>query len=223
MTKSIRTRVGIFGKKLGMTEYFNQEGAAIPVTVVELSENIITEVRTPDKNGYSSVQLGTTVKKEKHLNKPMIGNLKKKNLPLLSHLQEFTIPSTEVANYKIGEAIDVSKILVLNEKVDVTGKSIGKGFQGMIKLHNKKRGQMSHGSKCRRLPGSIGGHTFPGRVFPGKRMASRMGNENITVKNLIVVDYLKDENIVLIKGAIPGCEGTLITIKPTIKKWNQGR
>ena len=223
MTKSIRTRLGVFGKKLGMTEYFNQEGAAIPVTVVELSENIVTEVRTPDKNGYSSVQLGTTVKKEKHLNKAKIGNLKKKNLPLFSHLQEFKIPSTEVSNYKIGEAIDISKIIVLNEKVDVTGKSIGKGFQGMVKLHNKSRGFKTHGSKSYRGPGSIGGHTFPGRVFPGKRMPSRMGNENVTVKNLVVVDYLKEENIVLIKGATPGCEGTLVTIKPAIKKWNQGK
>lgn len=220
MTKPIRTRFEVLGKKLGMTQFFNQEGDAIPVTVIELAENIVTDIKTPAKHGYAAIQIGANIKKEKHLNKPKLGNLKKKSLPNLGFLKEFRVQPNELDSFKVGTPVDSSKILTPKELVDVSGTSIGKGFQGMVKLYQKKRGPRSHGSKSYRQPGSIGAHTFPGRVLPGKKMPSRMGNEKVTARNLKVVEFYKEKNIVLIKGAVPGVEGTLLTIRPAIKKWN---
>ncbi|OGI09756.1 MAG: 50S ribosomal protein L3 [Candidatus Melainabacteria bacterium RIFCSPLOWO2_02_FULL_35_15] len=220
MTQLSRFRIEILGKKLGMTQFFNQDGDAVPVTVIELAENIITDIKIPVRDGYSAVQIGANVKKDKHLNKPKLGNLKKKNLPNLSYLKEFRVKPEELDSYKVGQVLDHSKIIVLKEKVDVSGISIGKGFQGMVKLHNKHRGPETHGSKSHRLPGSIGAHTFPGRVLPGKNMPSRMGNEEVTVRNLEVIDFDKEKNLLLVKGAVPGAEGTMLIIKPSIKKWN---
>ena len=221
MTKQLRTRPEVIGKKLGMTQLFSDKGEALPVSVIEILENIVTDIKTPEKNGYSAVQIGAEVKKEKHLNKPKLGNLKKKNLQNLSFLKEFRVKNEELNSYKIGDAIDLSKIIIPNEKIDVTGMSIGKGFQGMVKLYNKKRGAKSHGSKSYRGPGSIGAHTFPGRVLPGKKMPARMGDEKVTVRNLKVVDYLKDKNLLLVKGAVPGTEGSKVIIRPSIKSWNK--
>ena len=212
--------LAIIGKKLGMTQYFNKEGDAIPVTVLELAENIVTEIKTPAKHGYAGIQIGATIKKDKHLNKPLLGNLKKKNLPNFKFLKEYRVQPDELESYKIGEPVDTSKILNPNDIVDISGISIGKGFQGMVKLYNKRRGPRSHGSKSYRQPGSIGAHTFPGRVLPGKKMPSRMGNEKVTVRNLKVVEFDKDKNLLLVKGAVPGVEGTLLTVRPAIKKWN---
>jgi len=220
MTKVAHTREEVIGKKLGMMQHFTSEGEAVPVTVIELSENIITDIKTPEKHGYAAIQVGSFTKKEKALNKPKLGNLKKKNLPTLSFLKEVRIQPEELKNYKIAEKLDPTKILVPNEYVDVIGISIGKGFQGMVRLHNKSRGFKSHGSKSYRGPGSIGGHTFPGRVFPGKNMPSRMGNEQVCVKNLKVVELDKDKGLVFIKGAVPGKEGSVIRIRQSIKKWN---
>lgn len=220
MTKHIRTRPEILGKKLGMAQYFNSEGEAIPVTVIELAANIVTDIKTPQKNGYAAVQLGANIKKDKHLNKALIGNLKKKNLQNFGFLKEFRIKAEEVDSYKIGEPVDSSKVLIPNEYVDVTGTSIGKGFQGMVKLYNKQRGAKSHGSKSYRGPGSIGAHTFPGRVLPGKKMPSRMGNEKVTAKNLKVVELDKENNLLLVRGSVPGVEGKFVTIRPSIKNWN---
>jgi len=221
MTKPLRTRPELLGRKLGMAQFFNEEGNAIPVTVIELAENIVTDIKTPAKHGYSAVQIGANVKNEKYLNKPLNGNLKKKNLPILSYLKEFRVQPQELDSYKLGSEVDSSKVLTPKELVDVSGVSIGKGFQGMVKLYNKHRGAKSHGSKSYRTPGSIGAHTFPGRVMPGKKMPARMGNEKVTVRNLRVVEYDKDKKLVLLMGAVPGIEGSLITIKPSIKKWNQ--
>ena len=220
MTKPIRFRAELLGKKLGMTKFFNEDGNAVPVTVIELAENIITDVKTPVKNGYAAVQLGANIKKDKHLNKPKLGNLKKKSLPNLSYLKEFRVKPGDLDSYKVGEVIDNSKIIVLKEKVDVSGISIGKGFQGMVKLYNKHRGPKTHGSKSYRGPGSIGAHTDPGRVMPGKKMPSRMGNEEVTVRNLEIIYFDKEKNLLLVKGAVPGVEGTMIVVKPAIKKWN---
>ncbi len=220
MTKPLRMRPIVLAKKLGMTQYFNQDGDAIPVTVMELAENIVTEIKNDLKHGYASVQLGANIKKEKHLNKPKLGNLKKKNLPNLGYLKEFRIKPEESEKYKVGEPLDPSSILVPQEYVDISGISIGKGFQGMVKLYQKKRGPKSHGSKSYRQPGSIGAHTYPGRVLPGKKMPSRMGNERVTARNLRVVEFDKEKNILLVRGAVPGVEGTLVEIKPSIKKWN---
>ena len=221
MTKQVRFRSELLGKKLGMMQYFNEEGQAIPVTVIELGENIITDIKTPVRDGYSAIQIGTNIKKEKHLNKPKIGNLKKKNLELLGSLREFKVKPEELDGYKVGEKIDPLKIIVVKEYVDVTGTSIGKGFQGMVKLHNKQRGFKSHGSKSYRGPGSIGAHTYPGRVLPGKKMPSRMGNETVTARNLQIIDFIQDKNLLVVKGAVPGVEGSMVIIKSSIKKWNK--
>ena len=217
MTKGYKNKLGIIGKKLGMTQYFDKEGDAIPVTVIEIAENIICDIKTQEKKGYTALQLGSNIKKEKHLTKPLLGNLKKKKLPNLSYLKEFRIKPDELKDFKIGDAIDTTKTLTPNERVDIAGISIGKGFQGMVKLYHKSRGFRSHGSKSIRAPGSIGAHTFPGRVLPGKRMPSMMGNEMVTVKNLKVVEFNKEKNIVFIKGAVPGTEGSLLTIRPASK------
>ena len=220
MTKPLRFRPEILGKKLGMTQFFNQDGDAVPVTVIELSENIITDIKTPVRDGYAAIQIGANIKKDKHLNKPKLGNLKKKSLANLGYLKEFRVKPEELDSYKIGSTIDYSKILILKEKVDVSGISIGKGFQGMVKLHHKHRGPETHGSKSHRLPGSIGAHTFPGRVLPGKPMPSRMGNKEVTVRNLEIIDFDKEKNFLVVRGAVPGVEGTMLVIKPSIKKWN---
>lgn len=215
MTKGHKNKLGIIGKKLGMTQYFDKEGDAIPVTAIEITENIICDIKTNEKNGYTALQIGSNIKKEKHLTKPLLGNLKKKNLANLSYLKEFRVNADDLKDLKIGDPVDTSKILIENQKVDITGTSIGKGFQGMVKLYHKSRGFRTHGSKSIRAPGSIGAHTFPGRVLPGKRMPSMMGNETVTVKNLKVVEFIKDKNIVFIKGAVPGTEGSFLTIRPT--------
>lgn len=220
MTKVIRTRPEILGKKIGMTQFFNEDGEAIPVTVIELLENVITDIKTKEKNGYSGVQVGANTTKEKHLNKPKLGNLKKKNLPNLSFLKEFRVQSEELNSYKIGEPIDPSTIIKVKEKVDITGTSIGKGFQGMVKLYHKHRGAKSHGSKCYRKTGSIGNHTFPARVFKGKKMPSHMGDERVTTQNLKVIEFDPEKKLLLIKGSVPGVEGGMLSIKPSIKKWN---
>lgn len=220
MSKPYRTRPEILGKKLGMTQVFNKDGEAVPVTVIELSENIVTAIRTPEKNGYSAIQIGANIKKDNKLNKAKAGNLKKNNLPNLTFLKEFRVKEEELASYKVGEPVDTSKVIVENEKVDVAGDSIGKGFQGMVKLWNKARGNKTHGSKSYRGPGSIGAHTYPGRVLPGKKMPAHMGDEKVTARNLKVVELIKDKNLLLVKGSVPGVEGTLVIIKPSIKSWN---
>lgn len=220
MTTPYRFRPFLIGKKLGMTSFFNQDGEHFSVTAIELSENIITEIKTLKKDGYAAVQLGAKIKKENKLNKPKLGNLKKKDLPALTMLREFRIKPEEEASYKIGEVLDPAKVITINEKVDVTGNSIGKGFQGMVKLYQKKRGLKTHGSKSYRLIGSIGAHTEPGRVLPGKKMPARMGNETVTARNLKVVEFDLENKILLVNGAVPGVEGSMLAIKPSIKKWN---
>ena len=220
MSKPYRTRPELLGKKLGMTEFFNQDGDAVPVTGIELAENIVTDIKTPQKNGYAAIQLCANIKKDKHLNKPLIGNLKKKSLPNFGYLKEFRVKPEELNSYKVGEVADSAKVFTVNELVDVSGISIGKGFQGMVKLYNKKRGPKSHGSKSYRQPGSIGAHTYPGRVLPGKKMPSRMGNEEVTARNLKVIDFDKEKNLLLVRGAVPGVEGTMLAVRPSIKSWN---
>ena len=155
--------------------------------------------------------------KEKHLTKAQLGHFKKNGLENYRHLQEFRVENPE--EYTVGQAIDVS-VLSDVKKVDVTGKSIGKGFQGTVKRWNFGRGPMAHGSKNHREPGSIGAGTTPGRVIKGKKMAGNMGNERVTIKKLTLVKIDSENSIILIKGSVPGCEGRLVTIKPSRTKWN---
>lgn len=209
--------VGIIGKKLGMTQVFDDKGLAIPVTVIQVAPIVVTQVKTVKKDGYNAVQVGTIAAKEKHLTKAQIGHFAKNKLENFKHLQEFRVENPEA--YEVGQAIELS-VLDNVEKVDVIGTSIGKGFQGTVKRWNFSRGPMGHGSKNHRAPGSIGAGTSPSRVIKGKKMAGNMGNERVTVTKLRLVKVDSDNSLVLVKGSVPGCEGRLVTIKPTRTKWN---
>lgn len=209
--------LGVIGKKLGMTTIFDEQGLAIPVTVVKVDPIVVTQVKTVEKDGYNAIQVGTVAAKEKHLTKAQIGHLKKNKLENFRHLQEFRVENP--SEYTVGQQIEVT-VLDNIQKVDVTGKSIGKGFQGTVKRWNFSRGPMAHGSKNHREPGSIGAGTTPSRVIKGKRMAGNMGNERVTISKLTLVKIDSENSLVLIKGSVPGPEGKLVTIKPSRTKWN---
>lgn len=209
--------LGVIGKKLGMTQIFDEKGLAIPVTVIKVDPIVVTQVKTVEKDGYNAIQVGTVAAKEKHLTKAQIGHFKKNKLENFRHLQEFRVENPQ--DYTVGQSIELS-VLDNIKKVDVTGKSIGKGFQGTVKRWNFGRGPMAHGSKNHREPGSIGAGTTPGRVIKGKKMAGNMGNERVTVSKLQLVKVDSENSIILIRGSVPGPEGKLVTIKPSRVKWN---
>jgi large subunit ribosomal protein L3 len=210
--------LGVIGKKLGMTQIYDEAGLCIPVTVVAVEKAVVTQVKTKETDGYEAIQVGVVSAKEKHLTKAQIGHFKKNNLENFRHLQEFRVE--DASKFEVGQTISLEEVLANVQKVDVTGRSIGKGFQGTVKRHNFSRGPMGHGSKNHRAPGSIGAGTTPSRVVKGKRMAGNMGNEKVTVTKLTVAKVIADKNLLLIKGAIPGPEGKLVTVKPTRTKWN---
>ncbi|MGN0004719.1 MAG: 50S ribosomal protein L3 [Candidatus Gastranaerophilaceae bacterium] len=209
--------LGVIGKKLGMTQVFDENGLAIPVTVIKVDPLTVTQIKTIDTDGYNAIQTGVVPAKEKHLTKAEIGHFAKNKLENFRHLQEFRVDNPEA--YEIGQKIDLS-VLADVAKVDVTGKSIGKGFQGTVKRWNFSRGPMGHGSKNHREPGSIGAGTTPGRVIKGKRMAGNMGNERVTITKLTVVKVDNENNLLLVKGSVPGPEGKLVTVVPSRVKWN---
>ena len=209
--------LGVIGKKLGMTQVFDDNGLAIPVTVIKVDPLTVTQVKTVDTDGYNAIQTGVVPAKEKHLTKAEIGHFAKNKLENFRHLQEFRVDNPEA--YTIGQKIDLS-VLENVEKVDVTGRSIGKGFQGTVKRWNFSRGPMGHGSKNHREPGSIGAGTTPGRVIKGKKMAGNMGNERVTITKLTVVKVDNENNLLLVKGSVPGPEGKLVTVVPSRVKWN---
>ncbi len=209
--------LGVIGEKLGMTQVYDKDGIIVPVTVIKVDPLTVTQVKTKDTDGYNAIQLGTKQAKEKHLTKAQIGHFKKNDLTNFRILKEFRIDNA--SEYKVGQVVDLSTFNDV-EKVDVTGRSIGKGFQGTVKRYNFSRGPMSHGSKNHRAPGSIGAGTTPGRVYKGKKMAGNMGNETITVTKLKVLKIDSEKNIILVKGSVPGPEGRLVTIKPSRIKWN---
>jgi large subunit ribosomal protein L3 len=209
--------LGVIGEKLGMTQVFDEQGLAIPVTVIKVNPLTVTQVKTVDSDGYNAIQVGVVPAKEKHLTKAELGHSKKNGLENFRHLQEFRLDNPEA--YTVGQTIDLS-VLTVGSKVDVTGTSIGKGFQGTVKRWNFGRGPMAHGSKNHREPGSIGAGTTPGRVIKGKRMAGNMGNERVTITKLKLVKVDAENGLVLVKGSVPGCEGRLVTIVPSRTKWN---
>ncbi len=205
--------LGILGTKLGMTQIFDQDtGAAIPVTVVQAGPCTVTQVKTSETDGYTSVQIGYGDVKEKALSKPELGHLSKAGATPLRHLKEYRLD--DASSYELGQSITAS-IFEAGQTVDVSGKTIGRGFAGYQKRHNFKRGNMTHGSKNHRLPGSTGAGTTPGRVYPGKRMAGRYGGTKVTVRKLEVVRVDEERNLLLIKGAIPGKAGNLLSIAPS--------
>lgn len=218
--------VGILGKKLGMTQVFEPEtGAAIPVTVVQAGPCVVTQIKTEQTDGYTSIQIGygeaknktrqLNIKEPKEVNKyltnPQQGHLVKSGGTPLRHLREYRVENT--GNFELGQQIKVD-LFEAGQLVDVTGKSIGKGFAGYQKRHNFRRGPMSHGSKNHRLPGSTGPGTTPGRVYPGKKMAGQLGNVRVTTRKLKVVRIDTERDLLLIKGSIPGKAGTLVSIAP---------
>lgn len=206
-----------------MTQVFTEDGSAVPVTVVELLPLTVTQLRTEADNGYSAVQVGYGEAKAKHLTKAQQQHLQKRELPLFRKLKEFRMPAAELEAFKVGDKIEPlgeQTFLAPDAFVQVSGQSIGKGFQGGIKRWNHHRGLMSHGSKSHRLPGSIGAGTTPGRVYKGVQMAGRMGNKAVTINNLKVVRVIPEKNVVLIKGNVPGVEGGLLTLRPKRAKWN---
>jgi len=203
--------VGILGTKLGMTQVFDEEGRAIPVTVVQAGPCTVTQIKTKQTDGYTAVQLGYQEVKPKALNKPEIGHLAKSSAPPLRHLLEYRLDDT--SQFDLGQSVKAD-IFTAGQIVDVCGTSIGRGFAGYQKRHNFKRGPMAHGSKNHRLPGSTGAGTTPGRTFPGKRMAGRLGGTQVTIRKLQVVRVDPERNLLLIKGAVPGKPGALLSVVP---------
>ncbi len=204
---------GILGTKLGMTQIFTEEGIVLPVTVVEAGPVVVTQIKTTEKDGYNAIQVGFKDAKEKSLNKPQKGHLAAANV-LKKHLKEFRVDSVE--GYTVGQAI-TADLFAAGEIIDVTGISKGKGFQGPIKRHGQSRGPESHGSRYHRRPGSMGACSFPGRVFKNKKLAGHMGSVKVTVQNLEVVKVDAEKNLILVKGAIPGAKGSVVTIKEAVK------
>jgi len=206
--------VGILGTKLGMTQIFDEAGVAIPVTVVQAGPCVVTQIKTTPTDGYAAIQVGYKEVKPKALNKPLLGHLSKSEAPALRHLREYHVNSP--SDYALGQEIKAD-IFSAGQIVDVIGTSIGRGFAGNQKRNNFGRGPMSHGSKNHRAPGSIGAGTTPGRVYPGKRMAGRLGGSRITIRKLTVVRVDAERNLLLIKGAVPGKPGSLLSIVPAKK------
>jgi large subunit ribosomal protein L3 len=206
--------VGILGTKLGMTQIFDPTGKAIPVTVVQVGPCTVTQIKTAQTDGYTAIQVGFKEVREKTLNKPLLGHLAKSSAAPLRHLHEYRLDS--VGEFELGQQI-TADAFTEGQVVDVTGTSIGRGFAGYQKRHNFKRGPMGHGSKNHRQPGSTGAGTTPGRVYPGKRMAGRLGGTQVTIRKLIVVKVDAEKNVLLIKGAVPGKPGALLNIMPENK------
>lgn len=202
--------IGLLGKKIGMTTIFEGNGNMVPCTVIEAGPCYVTQIKSTEKDGYNAIQIGFEDKKEKNSSKPVIGKFKKINTPVQRYIREIRDHSTE--NLKAGDVIKVD-IFKEGDTVKVSGVSIGKGFQGVVKRYGFAGGVRTHGQSDReRAPGSIGGSSYPSRVFKGQRMAGRMGNDRITVRNLQVVKVYSDSNLILIKGAVPGAKSGLVEI-----------
>jgi large subunit ribosomal protein L3 len=207
----VTVSVGILGTKLGMTQIFDEAGVSIPVTVIQAGPCTVTQVKTKETDGYFAIQVGYGEVKPKALNRPLLGHLAKSSAPALRHLNEYHTDSS--SDYALGQQIKAD-IFSAGQIVDVVGTSIGRGFAGNQKRNNFARGPMSHGSKNHRAPGSIGAGTTPGRVYPGKRMAGRLGGKRITIRKLTIVRVDPERNLLLIKGAIPGKAGALVSVVP---------
>ena len=204
----------ILATKVGMTQIFNEDGVLTPVTVLQAGPCYVTQVKTVDNDGYSAVQVGFVDKREKLINKPLKGMFDKAGVSYKRYVREFRLEDAE--NYSLNDEIKVDKFAA-GEKVDATAISKGKGFQGAIKRHGQSRGPMAHGSKYHRHAGSNGACSDPSKVFKGKRMPGHMGSKQVTIQNLEVVRVDAENNLLLVKGAVPGPKKALVTIKNTVK------
>ena len=205
---------GLIGRKVGMTQIFDEEGKVIPVTAIEVGPCTVTQIKTVEQDGYTAVQLGFGEVKERKLNKPELGHLSKNKLAPKKYLREFRLDSVE--GMKVGDELKAD-VFAVGDKVDVQGTSKGKGFQGVIKRHGQSRGPMGHGSMYHRRPGSMGPTSTPGRVFPGKNLPGHMGVETVTIQNLEVVKVDLDKNVILVKGSVPGTKGAILKVKSSVK------
>lgn len=209
--------LGLVGRKVGMTRIFAEDGASIPVTVLDVSNNRVTQVKTPETDGYAAVQVAFGKRRASRVIKPLAGHVAKAGVEAGSILKEFRVEAEQLSGFKPGDQVAVT-IFAEGQKVDVTGTSIGKGFQGGIKRHNFSSGRASHGnSLSHNTPGSIGMAQDPGRVFPGKRMAGHMGSETATQQGLTVVRVDVERQLLLIKGAVPGAKGGDVVVRPAVK------
>jgi large subunit ribosomal protein L3 len=204
--------IGLLGNKIGMTQIFDESGNIIPVTILKVGPCVITQVKTIEKDGYNAIQVGYGNVPSKALTQPELGHLQKSNIQPLKYLKEFRI--NENNKFEIGQILNVDAFSE-GQLVNVRGKSIGKGFSGLQKRYNFARGPMTHGSKNHRAPGSIGMGTTPGRVLPGKKMAGQLGNKVATIQKLKVIQINLEENILVIKGSVPGKPGNLLSIVPS--------
>jgi large subunit ribosomal protein L3 len=202
--------MGLLGKKIGMTRIYSEQGQAIPVTVIEAGPCVVLQKKTEAKEGYNAIQVGFGPKKETRLNKPQAGHSKAAAKGGFYHIKEFRVADPEA--YELGQEILLGELVKIGDEVHISGRSKGRGFQGVIKRHGFKGGRKTHGSMFHRRPGSIGCSAWPSRVVKGKKMPGRMGNEQLTKKNLTVVDVRVDENILLVKGSVPGAREGLLQI-----------
>jgi len=205
---------GIYGKKLGMTQIFTEEGLVIPVTVVEVEPCVVIRKKTVETDGYNAIQVATGEVKEKHMNKPNKGQFDKVKLAYKKYIRELRLDNIDEVN--VGDELKAD-LFAAGEFVDVQGISKGKGFQGVIKRHGQHRGPMSHGSMYHRRPGSMGPTSSPGRVFKGKKLPGHTGKDTVTVQHLEVVRVDMDKNVILIKGSVPGYKNALVRIKDSVK------
>ncbi len=207
----------IIGKKVGMTQIFDEKGLVVPVTVIEAGPCNVVQVKTTETDGYNAVQLGFGEVKEHKLNKPEMGHFKKASVTTQKHLREFRTEDT--ADIKVGDVVKVDTFAA-GDVVDIQGTSKGHGFQGVIKRHGQSRGPMGHGSMYHRRPGSMGSTSTPGRVFKGKNLPGHMGVETVTIQNLKVVAVDLDKNVILVKGSVPGNKGSILKIRNSVKAIN---
>jgi large subunit ribosomal protein L3 len=204
---------GLIGRKVGMTQVFDKDGRVVPVTVIEAGPCKVVEVRTPERDGYSAVQLGFGEKPARLISKPVMGHLKKQNAGTLRVLREFRSKES----FEVGQTLEVTQFEA-GQLVDVIGTSIGKGFQGVIKRHKFHGGDEAHGCKTKRMPGSVGASAYPNRVIKGKKLPGRMGGDRVTAKNLLVVSVDAENKLLLVRGAVPGSENGLLLIRKSGEK-----
>ena len=214
--------IGLLGRKLGMTRVFTEAGVSIPVSVVEVRANRVSQVKSHERDGYSAVQLTGGFKKASRVNKPMAGHFAHADVEAGDMIGEFRIDQS--SDYVLGQLLTVTDVFTAGQFVDVSAVSKGKGFAGTVKRHNFRTQDATHGnSRSHRVPGSIGQNQTPGRVFKGKKMAGHMGNERCTTQTLELVRVDAERHLILIKGAIPGAPGARVEIKPAVKKQDRGQ
>jgi len=202
--------IGLLGKKIGMTRIYSAEGAATAVTVIETGPCVVLQKKTTDKDGYNAIQVGFRGKRESRMNKADLGHCKEAGKGGFYHIKEFRV--ADPAKYEVGQEISVGDVFNVGDLVDISGKSKGRGFQGVVKRYGFRGGRATHGSMFHRAPGSIGCSAWPSRVIKGRRMPGQMGNVRITKKNIIIIDILPEDNALVVKGSVPGSEDGLLQI-----------